>query len=386
MRGLNGDVGTMPVKDLVVYLGNRKVSGRLTLERGSVRKEILLKDGQVVNVHSNEPREYLGQFLINMGQITEEQFDKAFQAQKETHIYLGKILCMTGAVSEQTVMNALSLKFRETLLEPFQWTEGTFLFEPGVEGQMPDGLDLSLSLLDLHREGEFRETAWSAIRGAFPSGDLRLILARGNLPQPLQAGSLDARIADLIDAGHTLDEMVLALHATDFFLYQRLFALHRLDAIRIDEPEDESFALIEEELLTPTAPKQELGEGASSAEILGHAELFLSSGNADGAEALARKAHQLEPSAQTLDVLRRAEAALLVELRAALMGGKKIPSLIVPPSKLKAMPMGAPERYLLSKIDGIREVAAIVHVSPLRELEALKYLQRFIDSGLVKVA
>jgi hypothetical protein len=30
-------------------------------------------------------------------------------------------------------------------------------------------------------------------------------------------------------------------------------------------------------------------------------------------------------------------------------------------------------------------VAAIIHVSPLHELEALKYFQGFVDSGFVKL-
>src|SRR5687768_4341267 len=128
MRGLHGDFSTMPLKDLVVYLGNKRASGELKLERGSVKKSASLLDGQVINASSNQPREYLGQFLINLGHIGEEQFNKAYETQKETKIFLGRILVMIGAVSEQVVRTTLSLKFRETLLEAFLWSEGTFAF------------------------------------------------------------------------------------------------------------------------------------------------------------------------------------------------------------------------------------------------------------------
>jgi hypothetical protein len=49
------------------------------------------------------------------------------------------------------------------------------------------------------------------------------------------------------------------------------------------------------------------------------------------------------------------------------------------------MQLSAPERYLLSRADGTRDLASIVQVSPLHELEALKLFQRLLDQGLVKV-
>ncbi len=238
MRGLFGDFTTMPLKDLVVYLGNRQATGVLTLERSGVKKQVQIKGGVCIAASSNEPREYLGQFLINMGHITEEQFHKAYQTQQETKILLGKILVMIGLVSEQTILTALSMKIRETLLDAFLWQEGFFNFDATTEPTSPDGIDLKIDLLDIHREGEFRETAWQAIRAAFPSGKVRLKLNERNLPEPPKPGSLDARLVELIRQGHTIDEMVLGLHATDFFLYQRLYALYRLEAVTVDDSVD----------------------------------------------------------------------------------------------------------------------------------------------------
>src|SRR5579871_2453142 len=131
MRGLHGDFNTMPLKDVASFLAQRRASGMLNLERAGIRKQIELSNGLVLNASSNDPREYLGQFLINLGHITEEQFNKAYETQKETKIFLGKILVMTGSVKEEAVHTALSLKFRETLLEAYRWPDGSFSFETG---------------------------------------------------------------------------------------------------------------------------------------------------------------------------------------------------------------------------------------------------------------
>ncbi|MCY1014439.1 DUF4388 domain-containing protein [Pyxidicoccus sp. MSG2] len=381
MRGLSGDFSTMPLKDLVVYLGNRRVTGSLKVERGDVRKQLELRDGHVVSASSNQPREFFGQFLINMGHLTEDQLEKAFATQAQTRVFLGKILVMTGLVAEATVRSALSHKFREMLLDAFHWSEGGFAFESSDTAPEVAGLDVSVDLLDIHREGEFRETAWQAIRAVFPSGAVRLSVDERKLPER-KPGSMDERIVQLIKDGLNIDGMALALHATDFFLYQRLYALYRLDAVKVSElePEPETAVVVEEE-----EDASVIGAESSADEVLQAAQLFLDAGNVRDAEALAKRAHELGPSPRTAELLKKAQERLVVELRRELVEPPRVPALQVAPAHLKTLQLSAPERYLLSRIDGRRDVAAIVHVSPLQELDALKFFQGFVDRGLVKL-
>ncbi len=378
MQGLSGDFATMPLKDVVQYLGNRRVSGKLLVQRGGVFKELTLSEGSVVSASSNQPREYLGQFLINMGHLTEDQLSRAFEAQRETDFRLGKILVMQAIVPETTVQSMLILKFREMLLDAFQWPEGEFQFEI-VDIRNPlDGLDVRVDLLDVHREGEFRETAWQAMRSAFPSGGARLTVDERKLAEPRQPGSIDERLVQLIKDGLTIDEMALALHATDFYLYQRLYALYRRDAVKVREEPKPTPAK------APETP-QIIGSESSVDEVLQAARMFLEDFNYQDAEVLARRAHEMSPSAETADLLKQAERGLLGALRLVLTEPVQVPTLLVPQAQLKTMQLSAPERYLLSRIDGKRDVGAIIRVSPLHELEALKYFQGFVDSGFVKL-
>lgn len=382
MRGLSGDFSTMPLKDLVVYLGNRRATGSLKVERGDVRKQLELREGHVVSASSNQPREFFGQFLINMGHLTEDQLEKAFSTQAETRIFLGKILVMTGLVPEATVRGTLSHKFREMILDAFHWEDGDFVFEAADTAPEVAGLEVSVDLLDVHREGEFRETAWQAIRAVFPSGAVRLSVDERKLPER-KPGSMDERIVQLIKEGLTIDGIALALHATDFFLYQRLYALYRLDAVKVsDEPPESELAVVVEEDGEPGI----IGSETSSDEVLQAAQLFLDAGNARDGEALARRAHEMSPSSRTSEFVKAAQAKLLVHLRRELADPPKVPTLQVAAGHLKTLQLSAPERYLLSRIDGRRDVAAIVHVSPLQELDALKFFAGFVDAGLVKLA
>jgi uncharacterized protein DUF4388 len=374
-RGLSGDLGTMPLKDLVSYLGNRRATGTLHLERGAVQKTVWIQEGMVLSASSNQPREYLGQFLINMGHLTEDQFLKAYQTQKETRVFLGKILVMIGLVTEDRVRSALGIKLRETLLEGFTWDDGSFVFDPNEPTPVFDGMEVRVDLLDVEREGEFRETAWQAIRSIFPHGRLRLQVDESKLTEAPKPGSLDEKLIALIRDHHRIDDMVLTLHANDFFVYQRLYALYRQEAVRVDESApDVEGGLTREPVI---------GEEQFADDIAVHAEAFLSHGNPREAEALARRVYEMTPTPENQDLLRRCEKALLAQLSEVLLAGNRVPSLLVAPTMLKSMNLSAPEKYLLSRVDGRRDLRSIISVSPLQELEALKLFQQFIDGGLV---
>jgi hypothetical protein len=233
-----------------------------------------------------------------------------------------------------------------------------------------------VDLVELHREGDFRDTAWSAIRSVFTSGKLKLVVNEDKLAEPPKPGSLDAKLVSLIKQGQTIDDIALSLHATDFFLYQRLYALYRLEAVQ-PAPElpddDEPISGIE------------IAVDVSANDLARNIEMLLAQGRHVEAESFARAAAERFGTPELTSLLKRAEAALLVQLRRELVENKAVPTLKVAPAKLNALKMTAPERYLLSRVDGYKTVAAIVTVSPLQELQALRLFRRFIDSDLVSL-
>jgi hypothetical protein len=385
MRGLSGDFSTMPLKDLVAYLGSRRVTGTLRVMRAGVRKLILLRTGQVISASSNQTREYLGQFLIHMGHLSAEQFAQAHAQQKDANVPLGQILVLLGWVSELTVRSTLQLKFRETLLDMFRWEEGEFSFDAGAVPEI-DGVEAGVELMDIHREGEFRETAWQALRAAFPSGSAYLEVDEERLPERPRPGSLDETLVTRIREGLSIDELVKTLYISDFLVYQRLYALYRLEALRVVNtppagrvrPTTSSDVLEVKDLEVPE-------EENPSLEVIQAAQSMLENGNFWDGEALARRAHELTPTPETEALLHSASAALLGLLRRRMLDTHQVPSLKVTAAQLKTTRLTTPERYLLSRIDGKRDVGAILGMSPLGELDALKYLHSFVDTGLVQL-
>jgi len=331
MRGLMGTFALMPLGELVEFLARRRASGSLTCERGSVHKTIFLVEGVAVGAASNDPREYLGQLLVNFGHITEEQLTKAFETQEETKVRLGKVLTMVGVVSPEVIRDTLGIKTRETLLDAFLWDSGVFRVDE-TPPPPPDELDPSVPLVELQREADFRTTAWQAFRAQFPTGTASLAVHEDAVPAELGPDSVEGRVLRLAREGKTINEIALALHATDFHLYQRLYALQRRGVISAAAPPS-------------AAPPPR------------------------------------DASSESPDEARAATA----QLRRELLDPPRTPRLKVRSHEVALMRLSAAEKYLLGRCDGTRDLRQIVQLAPLSELEVLRSVKKFVEGRIVEL-
>ncbi len=375
----------MPCRDLFRYLGNRRLSGTLTASRGGVEKKVVVHEGAAVSAASTDPREYLGQILINAGHLTEEQFRRAYQTQLETKVPLGQILSMIGLVPEEVVRKALSLKVRETALDLCDWRSGEFAFAshaPTLQGGIPH----QVPLLELCQESESRSRAWVAIRRLLPTGEMFVEPVPGAAHTYVK-GSAEARLLATIGGGRTIDEILGELHATEYSVYQRLYAMVQegvlravrdLESTRVPQGTQVEAWFPEE---TP-APAREPPQ--SFAQLLERAHAALAEGSYAEAVELAARSLDRGANPAASELLQVAEGKLLLQLRAELLEKPRVPSLSVDKAQIKAMPLNPPARYLLSRMDGERELGSVVRISPLREVDALRLVKRFACDGLIR--
>ncbi len=369
VRGLLGSFSVLPLVELLELAGRRRLVGPLVCERGTVRKTLLLAGDSASGAASNDPREFLGQLLINFGHIDEAQLQKAFRTQEETRVRLGKVLTLVGLVTPETVREALAIKIRETILDVFLWDSGTFRFEEAPP-EPADELGASVPLADILREAEFRATAWSAFRGEFPTGAAALVVDEAHVGPDLGPETIDGRLLSLARDGRTIDEVGLALHATDFHLYQRLYALARRGVLRAAAPGG------------PVADA--LGDAVEASELLERARALLAAGRPGDAEPLAARAVELAPEVEAgRALLADAERQLGDSLRRALLDPPRPLVPRVAPGALRALRLSSSDKYLLSRCDGVRTARDLVQIAPLGELAILKALRRLADDGLL---
>lgn len=360
-------MSVMTVPDLIMWLSNRRLSGRLLVEQEAVRKEFAIHDGLVKRAVSSDAREYFGQFLMHMGLLTEEQLQRAFGTQKQTDVLLGRILVMIGIVPEEQVIQTLRVKISESLLDAFRWRWGRFVFEDVPPHEPRPLVDVAVPLLDIHREGLARSEMWERFRRQFPDPGQPLEVVEERLPPSLDPDSLEGRIVQLARAGRDMENITLELHATDYQVASRLLDLDRQGAVRPSRgPASGSSALLPE-----------------SGDHLSEAQAALAEGRLGEAMQHIRDGARLDPGNRAYAALHRD-----VQARADLESDdlslrSTIPSRAREPTRDELRQLTAREQYVLGRVDGRRSIQAIIQMSPMHELEALDILRRLEKQGIL---
>ena len=111
-----------------------KLNGLLLFKSGSVKKELLFRDGELVAAKTNIPEERLGEIMFKLGKISDET-----HAQMERYITpgqaIGKSMAKQGVTSQRNVDDGLAYQMREIALSLFPRFDGEIVFQerPGAE-------------------------------------------------------------------------------------------------------------------------------------------------------------------------------------------------------------------------------------------------------------
>ncbi len=369
--GLQGNFRTMLLPDVLQWLETGQRTGILHV-RGTqgVAKRIWFETGAIVFTSSSDPREYLGQFLISRGYLTEDQLNKAMETQLNSGIKLGKILVMVGILSEPELEGVLQLKAEENIYDLFLWDEGEFTFEEkeAIEGDLPR---VRLNVISIVMEGIRRKDEWGRIRRVFP--DDRTIIDRAPSGSPsvnLPPNSLAKRAYEVLDGRRSIAELALDLHTTEFQLSEALFHLFEAKLVvtagHSVPPEEKSYANIHRLLLEEASKalvERRFGEALN----------------------MYRYLIKLTPSEEEVTRgLALAEEGLSQTFFRDVVPMTTVLELAIAMERLYKENLSPQEGYIVSRANGNWDIASILKVSPLAERDALRAIQMLMDKGILR--
>lgn len=157
-----------------LYLVDRGYkTGRLTLQKPGDRAELYFQTGKLVYANHFNQEERLGDMLVRMGRITQEQCNIALRIQhtQEPNKPLGMILINRGMVSSEEINKSVRMQIEEITYSLFGWSDGDFRFEPDVNPP-PESIIIPLSIENIIMEGTRRIDEWTRIRDKIPSLDV----------------------------------------------------------------------------------------------------------------------------------------------------------------------------------------------------------------------
>jgi tetratricopeptide (TPR) repeat protein len=364
---LRGDLRTMVLPDVLQWVASGHKTGTLHVERRSVQKRIILREGNIFSSWSNDPRESLGQFLIRLRLVTEEQLFRALLAQEEKGLLLGSILVADGVLAEDDLRRALKAKAEETVYDLFLWPSGQFEFR---EGEFPENILITFEspVTPVILEGIRRVDEWQRIRAVLPSMETTF---KVNGPPSPGADSVERQILALAAAGKSLAEMSLELRRSEFETASRAYDLHARGLVAVGQVRAEAKAT------DPVGAIQDL---------LGLAYQRLQEKRYEAA----LKAYEDVLAVDRLN--QNAKKGLIATMEARqrerqshTIPRDKVPSLAVDLATLTRQNLDPQEGFVLSRVNGQWDVQSILKLCPMGEDEALLIFARLLERSLIRL-
>jgi uncharacterized protein DUF4388 len=373
--GINGNLRTMSVSDLLQFLASGRKTGTLKLGRGSIVKQIYLENGLIVGSTSNDPRELLGQVLLHYGKIEEAQLQTAMEIHRQSGGKLGIILSERGFVSQDDVIEVLRTRTLEIIYDLFIWEEAEFEFFDN-EPVPADLIRIHVNVTSVIMDGIYRIDEWARYRKVIPSERAFFELNSG-WTQSLQESSKEVReVLYLVEKRMTAAEICYNMHTSLFHACALLFDLIANDVIKLaGEVTTEEVAELSDLKLPQTVP-----------ELLALAQAELKDDNAENALAIIQGVLEQEPqNAKARSLQEEAEKKFIAHVYRNGLSPRAVARLLVTPEQLQHERLGPQEGFVLSRINGESDIESILSVCPFREADCLRMIKKLLDSGIIAI-
>ena len=371
---------TMNAADLFQWVSLSQKSGTLVVSNSQVEKKIFFRNGRVISSASNDPREYLGQFLMSHGYLSEPELKKAMEVQLQSGILLGKILVMIDVISEEDLQRLMRRKAEEEIYDVFLWREGEFHF---IEDELPKSemIPLQVDVTGIIMEGTRRLDEWSRIRQVVASDAVVPILQRAIDDASLS--DVERTIINAVDGRRTIADIVLESRSSSFVVSSTTYHRIREGEIRLAEIAPAQAAKVAEE----AAPAPAAAPMSDDDEIMGlltRAQQALRAKDFEKAQRLLKASQNLDPNhPKVRAAVKGAETVIVNELKTAGVGDAKVPRVARPFEELTTMNFTPNEGFLLSRINGTWDIGSLVKISPIREPDALLIFYKLWKDGII---
>jgi hypothetical protein len=376
--GITGNLKTMELSELLQWVSQGTKSGTLLIDNGEVKKKIFFKGGRIMSSSSTDPKEYLGQFLVSHGHISEEELSKAIAMQEKSGMLLGKILTTIGAISEDDLHRLLRMKAEESVYDLFSWGEGEFRF---IDDELPERtmVPMNLDVTSILLEGVQRVDEWGRIREVIPS-DQAIPVAVGDLlaDESLSVGA--RQILEQVDDDRTVEEIQVQTHSSEFLVSKVLFDQVRKGNIKIVRPRGGARSATDQ-------PTEGAAAGGGAQGLMDQAKKHLAQKEFEQCLRHLRAARSLEPeSPKVQKALDKVEEIVTQQVEKAGIKLDSVPKLERTMEELTKLQISPQEGFILSRLDGSYDVRSIVKISPMSQVDAMLVVYRLLEAGHISLS
>ncbi len=223
---IRGSLKEASVPDVLQLLALGQKTGCLSIIDRSNIAHVYFDRGDICYASIVNRRDRLGDILVKNGKLTQEQLNRAIEAQaKQRDKRLGELLIEQGAITREDLEHFMRIQIEEAVYFLFTWTQGTFNFEADVVPERQDVL-VSINPQSLLLEGARRVDEWGLIAKKIPSLNLIFSVDQERVKTALkELTEAQKRIAPLLDGTRDVAQVIEDSGLGEFEVGKALYGL-----------------------------------------------------------------------------------------------------------------------------------------------------------------
>lgn len=193
--GLKGTLKALPLAEALQYLRRVQATGMFSVEKEGTRKTIYFLEGRIVFATSNVPTDRLGENLLRLGKIREDEYEQSLRQISHGKRH-GRVLIEMGAIAPKDLWEGVEAQVREIVFSIFDWTSGDFVFEQNTVPER-EKVTVSFDPMALLLEGLRHVDPDGEVKSRYPAPSL--VLERTQAPPPAPLEPHEEHVLRLVD-------------------------------------------------------------------------------------------------------------------------------------------------------------------------------------------
>ena len=224
---LAGDISVISIAEVLQLLDLQRQTGVLSIFTRYSEITLYVKQGRLEFAASRGLRvEFrIGRYLVEDGAITRDELQNVLGHRAGSKRLLGELLIQLGMVTEEQVKRALVRQTTELVYEVVRWNKGRFAFTVGAENIAASKAALGIETGGLVMEGFRRVDEWRLIEGSFDFDEVLYhdTVAIERLGEDANLTRQERAVLSAIDGERTIREIVDLTGGSSFELCKILY-------------------------------------------------------------------------------------------------------------------------------------------------------------------
>ena len=265
--GFKGSVDSFSLADVFQNLAMNQQTGTLrVIQAGGQEKHVFFQDGQI-RYMARGPKQLLlpPEAFFARGLVSQQQLDAALERQSTIAESVGDGLLALGHITQEQLDDAAKHQVEEEIFDLFSWEKASFEFNEGapLQDMFNDQIgrkNRALPISHLIMEAARRVDEWDRLSKQIPSFKevyiLDLAVRKAIEKGEMEVDAIEKRVASLIDGARDVDDLIEDSHLFQFEVLTGLGSFLQSSLVRPANVQELSFA--EQECLKHNLPRRRI--------------------------------------------------------------------------------------------------------------------------------